>query len=171
MIQVNGAVRGEGPDRQSSGNADSGRGEISGGNIEVLILFTSGKWRNSVFPAAKSVAKFCGEIFVLVCAHLSPPKICHRPSTGNFTASLAEFFWSVSAQFVRGSGKAGSRKFTARLRHREVWETGRSGSHRIAGEHSPVPHQSRERGSRNKLQAPWVSEHALRTFLGCLVCT
>ena len=31
-----------------------------------------------------------------------------------------------------------------------------------------MPH---ELGSREKLQARWVSEHALRTFLGCLVCT
>ena len=37
-------------------------------------------------------------------------------------------------------------------------------------ERSPVPHQSREPGSREKLQAPWVSERALRTFLGSLVC-
>ena len=71
---VNGAVRGEGPDRQGSGSADSGRGEISGGNGEILILVMAGKWRNSVFPVAKFVAKFRGEIFVLVLRTFEPPK-------------------------------------------------------------------------------------------------
>ena len=98
--------------------------------------------------------------------HLSLQKLCHRPSSTNFTASLAEIFWSVTVQFVRGSGKAESRKFTARFRHREVWETGRSGSHRLDRERSPVPHQSWEPGSREKWQAPWVSKHGLSTFLG-----
>ena len=113
-------MREEGPDRQGSGSDDSGRGEISGGNGEILILVMAGKWRNSVFPAAKFVAKFCGEIFVLVLRTFEPQNICHQPSTTNFTASLAEIFWSVTAQFVRCSGKAEARKFTARLRHRDV---------------------------------------------------
>ena len=67
-------MRAEGPDRQGSGSADSGRGEISGGNGEILILVMAGKWRNSVFPVAKFVAKFRGEIFVLVLRTFEPPK-------------------------------------------------------------------------------------------------
>ena len=70
MIQVNGAVRGQGPDRRGSRSADSGHGAISGGNGEILILITAGKWRNSVFPAAK----LFGEIFVLVLRTFEPPK-------------------------------------------------------------------------------------------------
>ena len=94
-------MRGEGPDRQGSGSDDSGLGEISGRNGEILILVMAGKWRNSVFPAAKFVVKFCGENFVLVLQTFEPNKIRHQPSTANFTASLADIFWSVTAQFVR----------------------------------------------------------------------
>ena len=73
-MQVSGAVRGEGPDRQGSGSADSGRGEILGGNGEILILVMAEKWRNSVFPAAQFVAKFCGGSFELVFRTFEPPK-------------------------------------------------------------------------------------------------
>ena len=61
-IQVNEAVRGNGPDRQGSGNADSGRGELSGGNGESLILVMAGTWRNSVFFSSGEIS---GEISVL----------------------------------------------------------------------------------------------------------
>ena len=82
-MQVNGVVRGQGPARQSVGSAVSGRDEISGGNGGILILVMAGKWRNSVFPAAKFVAKFCGEMFVLVLRTLKiatdpPPQISPR---------------------------------------------------------------------------------------------
>ena len=42
-------VKGEGPDRQGSGSANSGCGEISGGNCKTLILVMAKMWRNSVF--------------------------------------------------------------------------------------------------------------------------
>ena len=106
----NGAVRGEGPERHGSGSTDSGRGEILDGNGEILTLVMAGRWRNSVFAAAKFVAKSCIEIFVLVLRILCPQKNCHRPSTANFTAPLGEISWSVTSQFVRGSRKADSRK-------------------------------------------------------------
>ena len=69
-----------------------------------------------------------------------------RPSSANFTASLAEIFWSVTAHVVRGSGKVESRSSTARLRHKGIDQ-----------ECIPVPHQSQEPGSREKWQAPWLS--------------
>ena len=59
-------MRGEGPDRQGSGSADSGCDEI-------LMLVMARKWPNSVFQAAKFVAKFCGEIFMLVLRTFEPP--------------------------------------------------------------------------------------------------
>ena len=120
IIQVNAVVRGEGPERQGTGSADSGRGEISGGNGEILIVVMTGSGEILFFQRRNLWRNFAVKFSCLFCAHLSPQKICHRPSTANFTASLAEIFWSVTAQFVTGSGKAESRKFTARLSHRKV---------------------------------------------------
>ena len=68
-IQVNGAVRREGPDRQGSGSADSGRGEILGGNGEILILVMTGKWRNLFFRRRNLAAKF-----LLVLHTFEPPQ-------------------------------------------------------------------------------------------------
>ena len=45
----------------------------------TLILVMAGKWRNSVFLAAKFVAKCCAEMFVLVLRTFEPPK--HLPTT------------------------------------------------------------------------------------------
>ena len=84
-------------------------------------------WRNSVFPAATFVAKFCGEIFVLVLRTFEPPPKVATDPPPQISPRLWQkliIFWSATAQFVRGWGKAESRKFTARHRHREVWETG-----------------------------------------------
>ena len=57
---------------------------------DILFFQRRNLWRN-----------FAAKLLCLFCAHLSPPKICHRPSTANFTTSLADIFWSVTAQFVR----------------------------------------------------------------------
>ena len=65
--------------RQGSGTADSGRGEFLERNGEILILVMAGKWRISVFPAVKFVAKFCGKIFVLVLRTFVHQNICHPP--------------------------------------------------------------------------------------------
>ena len=115
------------------------------------------------------MAKLCGEMFVPSLRTCETPQNLPPTVTLQSPLQISPRFWQkLSAQFERGSEKAESRILTARLRHREVCETGRSGSHRTDRERSPVPHQSREPGSKEKLQAPWVSGHALTTFLGCL---
>ena len=69
-------MRGEAPERQGSGIADSGRGEILDGNGEILILVMAGSDKILfffffLFPVTKFLAKFCVEIFVLVGAYRS----------------------------------------------------------------------------------------------------
>ena len=103
------------------------------------------KWQNSVFPAAVLWRNLATNV---------------RACSAHIWAS--ETFATDPPPLI---SPRLSRKFTARLRHREVWETGRTGNHRIDRERRPVPHQTRGSGSREKLQ------HALRTFLGCFVCT
>ena len=58
-------MRGEGPNRQGSGSADSGRGENFRRKWRNFDFGHGRKVVNSVFPAAKFV-KFCGDIFMLV---------------------------------------------------------------------------------------------------------
>ena len=68
----------------------------------------------------------------------SVPSPSSRPLL-DFTAALAENFWSVTAQVVRGSGTAESRKFHSQAqiqgggRDREIWKfQDRSGVHSSA---------------------------------------
>ena len=114
-------MRGEGPDRQGSGSAELWTWRNFGGNGKILILVTARIGEVLLFQRRNLWRNFCGEIFVLVLHTFEPPpKFATDPSPQNFTASLAEIFWFFTAQFVRCSGKAESRKFTTRLRDREV---------------------------------------------------
>ena len=64
---------------------------------------------NAVFAAATFVAKSCGEIVVLVLRIFEPPKNL-PPTLRKFHCAFGRNFWSVTSQYVRGSGKAESQK-------------------------------------------------------------
>ena len=59
---------------------------------------------------------------------------------------------SAAAQFVRGSGKAESKKFHRQAQIQEGGKDRGSGSHRLDRECIPVPHQPWELGSRTLKQ-------------------
>ena len=89
---------GVGAEWQGARNAQPGHDEVW---TEAAIFSQAEAVDEVRRAAAKSAAKFCGEIVMLVLRIFHPQKNCHQPSA-NFTAALWRKIWCVTAYFVRG---------------------------------------------------------------------